>query len=326
MQYDELAHHFGPSSTGALSDLKRTDARIAEIWRMIQDGAPRQYDLVILSDHGMTPAKSYRVLFKESLGSTVTKIMSRGPGAASRARASDADVLTSASEDSEYSDVGPGIVESVAQMSRHRHRSWRKALRAVRDWTRSRYGLREIVFPEKYRVDAHHELVVTYSSCLALIYFDDDSEQLMREDIMRVPRRAYLYRALLEHRGIGLVATRSAEGVELESPSGRAVIERESESVRVLEGENPLATYGTSASVVRAVRDLILQPNSGDIVLFGAYDGYDIVSFDDQVGAHGSAGGDQVYPFIITPQDLDLSDEVIEDARDVHRVVMSRYA
>ena len=28
MQYDELAHHFGPSSTGALSDLRRTDARI----------------------------------------------------------------------------------------------------------------------------------------------------------------------------------------------------------------------------------------------------------------------------------------------------------
>jgi len=77
---------------------------------------------------------------------------------------------------------------------------------------------------------------------------------------------------------------------------------------------------------VGAVRDLILQPNSGDIVLFGAYDGYDIVSFDDQVGAHGSAGGDQVYPFIITPPDLDLSDDILEDARDVNRVVMSRYA
>jgi Type I phosphodiesterase / nucleotide pyrophosphatase len=325
MQYDELAHHFGPSSTGALSDLKRTDARIAEIWRMIQDGAPRRYDLVILSDHGMTPAKSYRVLFKESLGTTVTRMMSHGPVAASVPRSSDADVLTSASEDSEYADVGPGIMESVAQMSRHRHRGWRKALRAVRDWMRSRYGLREIIFPEKYRVDARHELVVTYSSCLALIYFDDTSEQLLREDIMTVPRRAYLYRALLEHQGIGLVATRSEEGVELESSRGRAVIAHGSEDVTVLEGEDPLETYGTSPSVVRAVRDLVLQPNSGDIVLFGAYDGYDIVSFDDQVGAHGSAGGDQVYPFIITPPDLDLSDEVIEDARDVHRVVMSRY-
>jgi hypothetical protein len=195
----------------------------------------------------------------------------------------------------------------------------------VRDWTRSRYGLREIIFPEKYRVDARHELVVTYSSCLALIYFDDTSEQLTRDEIMRVPRRAYLYRALLAHPGIGLVATRSDTGVELESTRGRAVIPRGSEQLSVIEGENPLAAYGTSRSVVRAVRDLILQPNSGDIVLFGAYDGYDIVSFDDQVGAHGSAGGDQVYPFIMTPPDLDLSDEVIEDARDVHRVVMERY-
>ncbi len=167
MQYDELAHHFGPSSTGALSDLKRTDARIAEIWRMIRDGAPRQYDLVILSDHGMTPAKSYRVMFKESLGTTVTRMMARGPAGAEQAPASD--VLTSASEDSEYADVGPAIVESVAQMSGSRHKSWRRTLRAVRDWTRSRYGLREIIFPEKYRVDTRHELVVTYSSCLALI-------------------------------------------------------------------------------------------------------------------------------------------------------------
>ncbi len=324
MQYDELAHHFGPSSTGALSDLRRTDARIAEIWRMIQDGAPRHYDLVILSDHGMTPAKSYRVLFKESLGSTVTKMMSQGP--AGVARSPEADVLTSASEDSEYSDVGPGIMESVAQMSRPRHRSWRRALRAVRDWTRSRYGLREIIFPEKYRVDTRHEVVVTYSSCLALIYFDDVTEQLTREDIVGEPRRAHLYRALLAHPGIGLVLTRSAEGVELESPRGRAVIALGSETVRVLAGENPLAPYGTANYVVGAVRDLILQPNSGDIVLFGAYDGYDIVSFDDQVGAHGSAGGDQVYPFIITPPDLDLRDDILEDARDVNRVVMSRYA
>jgi hypothetical protein len=325
MQYDELAHHFGPSSTGALSDLKRTYARIAEIWRMIQDGAPRRYDLVILSDHGMTPAKSYRVLFRESLGSTVTRLMSSGPAAAMSSSSSGADVLTSASEDSEYADVGPGIVESVAQLSRGRHKGWRRAMRSVRDWLRSRYGLREIVFPEKYRVVGRHELVVTYSSCLALIYFDDTSDQLEREDIMRVPRRAYLYRALLEHPGIGLVATRSEKGVELESSRGRAVIARGSEEVRVLEGENPLTAYGTSDPVVRAVRDLVLQPNSGDMVLFGAYDGYDIVSFDDQVGAHGSAGGDQVYPFIITPPDLDLSGEVIEDARDVHRVVMERY-
>jgi len=34
-------------------------------------------------------------------------------------------------------------------------------------------------------------------------------------------------------------------------------------------------------------------------VIFGAYDGYEIVSFDDQIGAHGAAGGNQLYPFLI---------------------------
>src|SRR5207245_11771644 len=71
MQYDELAHHFGPSSFQALRDLRRTDARIREIRRMIESAGGREYDLVLLSDHGMTPSASYRVLYGETLGKTI---------------------------------------------------------------------------------------------------------------------------------------------------------------------------------------------------------------------------------------------------------------
>ena len=42
MQYDELAHHFGPSSKPALADLRRTDSRISEIWRMSRLAGGRQ--------------------------------------------------------------------------------------------------------------------------------------------------------------------------------------------------------------------------------------------------------------------------------------------
>ncbi|HEU4642171.1 MAG TPA: alkaline phosphatase family protein [Gemmatimonadaceae bacterium] len=319
MQYDELAHHFGPSSRQALGDLRRTDARIAEIWRMIQASSARRYDLIILSDHGMTPARSYRVRFGESLGSTVRRLAveaaAGGPAPA---------VHASASEDSEYADIGPGIVETVADLSHRRHRRWRRMLRRTRDWVRSRYGLREIIFPEKYFVDARQELVVTYSSCLALVYFAADARQLDLDDILRAPQRAALYKALLAHPGIGLVATRRGELVHLESRAGCAVID--GGGVRVTGGQNPLDHYGTERYVVRAIRDLVRQPNAGDLVLFGAYDGYEIISFDDQVGAHGSAGGDQMYPFMITPPDLDLSEARLEDARDVHGEVMERYA
>ena len=83
--------------------------------------------------------------------------------------------------------------------------------------------------------------------------------------------------------------------------------------------------YCTQSYVLSAVEYLVNQHNAGDCVLFGAYDGYDIVSFDDQVGAHGSAGGDQVYPFLITPRWLEASSAVLEDARDIHAAVFLKY-
>ena len=319
MQYDELAHHFGPSSKQALVDLRRTDARIAEIWRMAQLAGGRGYDLVILSDHGMTPALSYRVKYGESLGTTVQRILDEAPRSDKRAPRA----LASFAVDTEYSDIGPEVVEAVAQLTPASFGA-RKGIRRFRDWLRSRYGLREIIFPEKYRVDRTNDVVVTYSSCLALVYFAATERRLTLEQILADGRWATLYERLISHPGIGLVATVSAGGVTLASKHGRA---RLSEGeVEIISGDNPLEIFGTEPYVLRAVESLVSQPNAGDCVLFGTYDGYDIISFDDQVGAHGSAGGDQVYPFIISPEKLGLGGEALEDARDIHRTVLARYA
>jgi hypothetical protein len=319
MQYDELAHHFGPSSKQALVDLRRTDARIAEIWRMAQLAGGRGYDLVILSDHGMTPALSYRVKYGESLGATVQQILDETRVKGAQPPRS----LASYAEDTEYSDIGPGVVEAVAQLTPVSFGA-RSAIRRFRDWLRSRYGLREIIFPEKYRVDRTNDVVVTYSSCLALVYFAVTEQRLVLEQIMADARWARLYERLVAHPGIGLVATVSGDGVNLAGKHGRAML-RDGQ-VEVISGENPLEIFGTEPYVLRAVESLVKQPNAGDCVLFGAFDGYDIISFDDQVGAHGSAGGDQVYPFIISPERLGLGGESLEDARDIHRTVLARYA
>jgi hypothetical protein len=319
MQYDELAHHFGPSSKQALSDLRRTDARISEIWRMAQLAGGRGYDMVILSDHGMTPALSYRVKYRESLGATVQQILNETPAidtAPPRA-------LASYAEDTEYADIGPEVVEAVAQLTPTSFGA-REGIRRFRDWLRSRYGLREIVFPEKYRVDRTNDVVVTYSSCLALVYFAATEERLTHEQILADNRWSKLYERLIAHPGIGLVATVSGDGVALASRRGRGFL-RDGQ-VRSISGENPLEIFGSEPYVLRAVESLVRQPNAGDCVLFGTYDGYDIISFDDQVGAHGSAGGDQVYPFIISPERLGLAAETLEDARDIHRTVLARYA
>jgi hypothetical protein len=318
MQYDELAHHFGPSSKQALVDLRRTDARIAEIWRMAQLAGGRGYDLVILSDHGMTPALSYRVRYGESLGATVQRILDETRVVGVRTPRA----LASYAEDTEYSDIGPEVVEAVAQLTPASF--GRKTIRRFRDWLRSRYGLREIIFPEKYRVDRTNDVVVTYSSCLALLYFAATEQRLSFEQIQADLRWNRLHSQLVAHRGIGLVATVSANGVHLASKHGRAILHEG--QLDNISGENPLEIFGTEPYVLRAVESLVMQPNAGDCVLFGAFDGYDIVSFDDQVGAHGSAGGDQVYPFLISPERLGLGAEVLEDARDIHRTILARYA
>ncbi len=311
MQYDELAHHFGPSSRPALADLHRTDSRISEIWRMARVAGGRGYDLVILSDHGMTPAQSYRVEFGESLGATVERMLAEEP-------------LISHSEQSEYAAVGANVVETVAQATPPTMVSARRALRRLGDWVRSRYGLREIILPEKYRLGPHDDVVVTYSSCLALVYFPTETRQLSREEIIGNARWRALYDGLAAHPGIGVVLTRSADGVHAASEAGQVIITNG--SVTLVSGDNPLEHYATESYELRAIESLLLQPNCGDIVVFGEFDGNEIISFDDQVGAHGSAGGDQVYPFLITPKGLIDPNETIEDARDIHRVVMLKYA
>ena len=321
MQYDELAHHFGPSSFQALRDLRRTDARIREIRRMIDAAGRRRYDLVLLSDHGMTPAASYRVLYGETLGKTVQRMLD---GDAARRGQTPLRATESFADMSEYADMGPQVVEAVAQVTPMAHRTVRRGLRRVRDWMRSKYGIRELIVPEKYRVEAQHDVVVTYSSCLALLYFADVAEPLTLTDIARDARRASIYLGLLRHSGIGLLATRNGPSVHLESASGRAIITNG--QLEVIDGSNPLEPYESSASVVRALEHLVTQTNAGDIMIFGAYDGYEIVSFDDQIGAHGAAGGNQLHPFLIGPADLDLDAAHIDDARDIHAAVMTRYA
>ncbi|HLV24985.1 MAG TPA: alkaline phosphatase family protein [Gemmatimonadales bacterium] len=318
MQHDELAHHFGPTSRHTLSDLRRTDARIREIWRMVRLSERRDYDLVILSDHGMTPAQSYRVLFRESLGRTIQTMLDRAPpvGGTQEWRA-----VESYGEAGEYADMGPRVMDTVRAVMPPRRKMLRSRLSGLAAWWRQHYGIREIIMPEKYLVAAHHDVVITYSSCLALVYFAEDSNRLTVQDVLASPRRRHLYESLLAHDAIGLVAMLDADGsVHVSSENGRARVS--DGQLTVSEGSNPLEMYGTEPVAIRALESLVKQHNAGDMVLFGAYDGYTIVSFDDQVGAHGSLGGDQVWPFLLTPPTIDLAGVKLEDARDLYSTVM----
>src|SRR6185312_15200772 len=187
--------------------------------------------------------------YGESLGTTVQAILDETPARGKAPRS-----LASFAVDTEYSDIGPEVVEAVAQLTPVSFGA-RKGIRRFRDWLRSRYGLREIIFPEKYRVDRTNDVVVTYSSCLALVYFANVEQRLSLEQIQADRRWSRLYDRLVAHPGIGLVATESRDGIDLASKRGRAVL-RDGE-VEIISGENPLEVFGTEPYVLRAIESLV---------------------------------------------------------------------
>ena len=311
--YDEFAHHFGPSSRTAYKSLRALDRRIREIFKVINRIPGRPYDVYILSDHGQTPSVPYRIRYGETLGDTVLGAVKQG-------------VFTMA-RTGEYAPPEKAVdflVAELEEMAQTSSLPARKAGLRFSRWLRKYYK----IFPltaEVVRPLEEHDLVLTYSSSLAHIYYTNPPRPLRFEEIRDHPDRRALYYFLVAHRGVGVVLTRMLDGVHAESDAGRALITGDG-GVEILTGEDPLAAYATEEVERRAILHLVHLDNAGDMVLFGAYDPEDDlqICFDDQVGAHGALGGRQFWPFLLHSPELIPDTHPIRDPLDLHPI-FARY-
>jgi Type I phosphodiesterase / nucleotide pyrophosphatase len=305
--YDEFAHHFGPSSSPALKSLRALDRRIAEILRMVRRLPGRPYDVLILSDHGQTPAMPYRIRYGETLGDTIVAAEQHG-----------AKVMAATGDYAPANDALTLLANELEEVSESAHRPARNLVLRVARWLRREYNPFPLV-AETVRVAPEYGLVVTYSSCLAHVYWTDPARPLSFEEIRADPERRALYYFLVAHAGIGLLVTRVLDGAHVESATGRALLTSQGE-VEVLVGADPLRDYADGPEARRALVRLAQMDNAGDMVLFGAYDAArdECICFDDQVGAHGGLGGRQFWPFLITPPGLLPADRIIHDPLDLY--------
>lgn len=311
--YDEFAHHFGPSSRTAYKSLRALDRRIKEIFKNVNRTAERDYDIYVLSDHGQTPSVPYRIRYGETLGDTILGAAERGVYTMAR--------TGEYAPPREAVEFLVGELEEVATTSSS---PARKAGLGLGRWLRRHYGVFPLV-AEVVRPLEEHDLVVTYSSSLAHVYWTDPARPLRFDEIRADEDRRALYYFLVAHRGIGVVLTRMLDGVHVESDRGRALVTAQGE-LEVISGADPLAPYARSAPELEAVLHLLGLDNAGDMVLFGAYDPeQDLqVCFDDQVGAHGALGGRQFWPFLLSAPGLVPDRYVIRDPLDLHPL-LARY-
>jgi hypothetical protein len=306
--YDEFAHHFGPGSRTAFSSVRALDRRIAHILRMLRRAPGRPYDLYILSDHGQTPSVPYRIRYGETLGDTIVNAATHG-------------VLVMAGTGDyslEHQDVMDFLVQELEHVSGESSMPARKAGLGLGRWMRRHYNLFPLV-AETVRESDETPIVVTYSSSLAHVYWTQPEHPLSLDEIRNDPDRRALYYFLVAHGGIGCVITRMVDGAHVETLRGRALVMPDG-TMELLSGVDPLRDYASSDVDRRAIADLAAMDNSGDLILFGAYDAeQDIcICFDDQIGAHGAMGGRQSWPFLLTPRGLVPQDYTIEDPLDLH--------
>ncbi|WP_431047406.1 phage holin family protein [Streptomyces sp. P1-3] len=180
--YDEVAHHSGPRSRDTHQVLRRLD-RAVELIAKITEHAPRDYRIVLLSDHGQSPGETFAARF----GLTLEDLVRAGCGLPVSRRA--------------------GRTPSGAEA--------REAARAALH--RPEKG------GDDGRKDAEGRgpsgPVVLASGNLGLISFPDVPGRMTREEIDA--RHPALLRTLADHPGVGFLLVHSAEhGAVVLGPAG----------------------------------------------------------------------------------------------------------
>jgi hypothetical protein len=147
---------------------------------------------------------------------------------------------------------------------------------------------------------------ITYSGGLAHLFFADVKGRLDEQAV--------------EARFPGLIASVAAiEGVGLGMLKGDVLVTAQGRHrLEAPATRDLLAKFDDPDILARQLRRLNSFERSGDLVVFGAYDGATQVNFEDQVGGHGSIGGDQLHPFLLARREWGFDLSAVTNASDLY--------
>ena len=300
--YDEIAHHFGAESKEAFLALRGIDKQIRKIDRIRQLYRPSEYDLYVLSDHGMTSS----VPFRWAYGQTLEEFLAEQTG--------------QHVETGEGHGQTEGLPEARARFlldeilgleARPRHRLSAQLLRAARHRLEQRLPAEALT--AEWDLGRRGDIEVRNSGSLSHIYLNVTPRQIdLSEVVLLYPS---LLEALIAHPGIGLVVGRDGDEVVVAGQAGTLWLGADSER---LEGQSPLDDLPNADWAAKQIARLARFPHAGDLVLFGAWDGESVISFEEQVASHGGLGGPQDSPFLAYPPEEGLVARGIDSAEEVY--------
>jgi Type I phosphodiesterase / nucleotide pyrophosphatase len=166
------------------------------------------------------------------------------------------------------------------------------------------------------RTEGAARIEITYSGGLAHVYFADIPGRLDRAGLQaRFPGLAEKVAGL---EGVGVVMQKDAEGGSMLAGGERFSLGAplQAPTAALLE------RFDDPEILAAQLRRLNRFERAGDLVIFGAYDGRVQVNFEDQVGGHGSIGGDQLHPFVLARREWGFDTSSITNSAELHPLLV----
>jgi hypothetical protein len=271
LDYDVVAHAYGPHDRRALRTLRGVDRSIQQLWRTARRVPGHGWDLYVLSDHGQAHCTPFdrltggrrleRVLFEDYLGPIGAHEVAPGH-AEGRRLASGIKAIRSGRE--------RGVVQRFLNY-------------LEQDFPRLLGELKEAHESNGVRVIA--------AGPNAFIYFLDDPQPLTLTAIEQ--RFPSLPDDLSRATGIGFVLVRSAAGPLCIWRGKRYRLDEL--------GEGPFAGRADLELIAGGIRDLMAMPSAGDLVIYGQEAPGGNVSYIAEIGAHAGPSEEEMHTFVVTP-------------------------
>ncbi len=147
------------------------------------------------------------------------------------------------------------------------------------------------------------------------IYIKSVQKRMTENEILE--KFPNLLEDLKKHEGIEFLAVKTKKGYKIIGKYGEILLD--GKYGIILENENVFKNIKMSKKeALEALQEVIIGEDIGDIILFGAILGKNlIINFEEQYGGHGGIGGLQNFPFLITKNTIQKRGKTILDLYNI---------
>ncbi len=334
--YDELSHHRGPYSISALRALKAIDRKIKYIFKEL-DKSSRKYDFFILSDHGHTPSVPFVHLNNnEKLEAVVSKFITKNININNNTKKE----YTVYEFDTGYNAVFKRLFLYIDDLLKKSScdKIYNKLFNKFKYDIETKNNINN-----KNVIDWKNKNVIYImnSGPMSNIYFSDKKTKMNTEEIEVFYPGLIKRLSDIEHIGfiMGInkkndivISYKGSEGFEPFFKHNIAADEKLLDSyLKNISNDTLkniieyLKVFDKKKIIINSIKDFCRFNNSGDLIIFGAYNKGYIVNFENQLGAHGGAGGEQNIPFAVYPETLNFDFASVNNACQIYDFIYNNY-